>query len=142
MGGDCYSHAGSGGFNVSAVICGSRPNAEVAKNRRRPRVGPRGTPHSGMPSGTAIRGYFDARDNATGVSCGAGNSYRRSGNDRGTRRGEVITDRGAVVSEDFVACDKPLASVAGCTPMSAKRFTVACCMFGSGTGFETGKGLS
>src|SRR6516165_3637560 len=45
--------------------------------------------------------------------------------------GEVMTEIGGVVSVDFVARLSPVCSVAGCTPMSANRFTVACCMFGS-----------
>src|ERR1700694_1798863 len=42
--------------------------------------------------------------------------------------GEVIADVGAVVSVDFAAATSPAWIVAGCTPMSAKRLTVACCM--------------
>jgi hypothetical protein len=42
--------------------------------------------------------------------------------------GELMTDVGAVVSVDWAAATSPDRSVAGCTPMSASRFTVACCM--------------
>src|SRR5215470_19852646 len=43
--------------------------------------------------------------------------------------GDVIVEVGAVVSADAVAAVSPDISVAGCTfPMSANRFTVACCM--------------
>ena len=46
--------------------------------------------------------------------------------------GDVIVDVGGVVSVDCVAGASPDISVAGCTlPMSANRFTVACCMAGS-----------
>src|SRR5215813_3288821 len=46
--------------------------------------------------------------------------------------GEVIVDVGGVVSADCVAGVRPDISVAGCTlPMSANRFTVACCAAGS-----------
>lgn len=45
--------------------------------------------------------------------------------------GEVIVALGAVVSVDAVGRTSPLISVAGCTPMSAKRLTVACCIRGS-----------
>ena len=43
----------------------------------------------------------------------------------------MIVDVGGVVSVDAVAGVSPDISVAGCTPMSANRFTVACCMAGS-----------
>src|SRR5215471_14964099 len=42
--------------------------------------------------------------------------------------GDVIVEVGAVVSVDAVAAVTPDISVVGCTPMSANRFTVACCM--------------
>ena len=42
--------------------------------------------------------------------------------------GEVIVEVGGVVSVDAVAGVSPDISVVGCTPMSANRFTVACCM--------------
>ena len=45
--------------------------------------------------------------------------------------GEVMVAVGAVVSVDAVAATMPDWSVAGCTPMSANRLTVACCMFAS-----------
>ena len=42
---------------------------------------------------------------------------------------DVMADVGAVVSVDAVAAVKPDISVTGWTlPMSASRFTVACCM--------------
>ncbi len=40
--------------------------------------------------------------------------------------GSVITEVGGVKSVDCVAATNPDCSVAGCTPMSAKRLTVAC----------------
>src|SRR5262245_29755098 len=46
--------------------------------------------------------------------------------------GEVMVDVGAVVSMVLVAATSGEASVAGCAPRSAKRFTVACCMRLSG----------
>ncbi len=45
--------------------------------------------------------------------------------------GEVIVEVGAVVSVDWVAGARVASGVAGCTPMSAKTLTVACCAFGS-----------
>ena len=42
--------------------------------------------------------------------------------------GEMTSETGAVTSADAEAGTSPACSVAGCTPMSAKRFTVACCM--------------
>ena len=48
--------------------------------------------------------------------------------------GDVIADVGALVSVDAVAAVRPACSVAGCTPMSANRFTVACCIAESGVG--------
>src|SRR5262249_21465397 len=42
--------------------------------------------------------------------------------------GETIVEVGAVVSVDAVAATSPAWRVAGCTPMSANRFTVACCI--------------
>src|SRR6267378_2739366 len=42
----------------------------------------------------------------------------------------VVT--GGVVSVDFVAGTSPGCNVPGCTPISANRLTVACCMFRSG----------
>src|SRR5664279_1847475 len=48
--------------------------------------------------------------------------------------GAVIVDTGGVVSVDWDADCSPDCRVAGCTPMSAKRLTVACCMSGSGAG--------
>jgi hypothetical protein len=45
--------------------------------------------------------------------------------------GEVMLAVGGVVSADAVAGCNPAIRVAGCTPMSANRFTVACCMLGS-----------
>jgi hypothetical protein len=56
--------------------------------------------------------------------------------------GLVIMDTGGVVSVDACAVISPLCNVAGCTPISAKRFTVACCIFGSGAGVLNEKGLS
>ena len=47
--------------------------------------------------------------------------------------GEVMVDTGGVVSAEADAASNPACSVAGWTPMSANRFTVACCMFGSVT---------
>src|SRR5882762_3097558 len=46
--------------------------------------------------------------------------------------GYVIAADGATVSVDADAETRGGTSVAGCTPMSASRFTVACCMEGSG----------
>src|SRR5262249_58590171 len=45
--------------------------------------------------------------------------------------GAVIAAVGGVVSVEAVAATRPDCSVAGCTPMSARRLTVACCMLGS-----------
>ena len=45
--------------------------------------------------------------------------------------GEVIVDVGGVVSVDADAATSPASSVAGWAPMSASRFTVACCIVGS-----------
>jgi hypothetical protein len=42
--------------------------------------------------------------------------------------GEDITDLGGVVSVEGVAGTSPLCNVTGCTPISARRFTVACCI--------------
>jgi hypothetical protein len=42
--------------------------------------------------------------------------------------GEVIIDLGGVASVEAAASRSPLCRVAGCTPMSARRFTVACCI--------------
>ena len=41
---------------------------------------------------------------------------------------------GGVVSVDAVAGRNPAIRVTGCTPMSANRLTVACCMFASVAG--------
>ena len=48
--------------------------------------------------------------------------------------GEVIVEIGAAASVEPVAGVSPGRSVTGCTPMSAKRFTVACCIRMSDTG--------
>ena len=45
--------------------------------------------------------------------------------------GEVIVEVGGVVSVDAVVDVSPVISVAGCAPISARMFTVACCMTGS-----------
>ena len=45
--------------------------------------------------------------------------------------GEVMTEVGGVWSVEAVAATSPDWSVAGWTPMSANRFTVACCMLTS-----------
>src|SRR5208283_5779146 len=42
--------------------------------------------------------------------------------------GETIVELGGVVSVDAAAVVRPLWRVVGCTPMSAKRLTVACCI--------------
>src|SRR2546427_2569637 len=42
--------------------------------------------------------------------------------------GETIVDVGAVVSVDAVAATRPAVRLPGCTPMSANKLTVACCM--------------
>jgi hypothetical protein len=42
--------------------------------------------------------------------------------------GKVIVDRGGVASVEAVAGTRPVCSVAGCTSISARRFTVACCI--------------
>src|SRR4051794_16946738 len=49
--------------------------------------------------------------------------------------GDVIAEDGAVVSVDALAATSPAVRVAGCAPMSANRFTVACCIRGSGGRF-------
>ena len=41
---------------------------------------------------------------------------------------DVIEDDGAIVSVDAVVCTKPVCRLPACTPMSANRLTVACCM--------------
>ncbi len=46
--------------------------------------------------------------------------------------GDVMVDTGGVVSVDAVAGSRPGCSVVGCAFMSARMFTVACCMFASG----------
>jgi hypothetical protein len=46
---------------------------------------------------------------------------------------EMVTV-GAVVSVDALAANRPLISVAGCTPMSANRLMTSCCMLGSAAG--------
>src|SRR5262249_52776132 len=53
--------------------------------------------------------------------------------------GELIVETGGVVLVDFVAETSPEIRLCGCTPMSAKRFTVACCIEASG---ESPSGLS
>ena len=40
----------------------------------------------------------------------------------------VTVDVGAIVSLDALAARRPVIRLCGCTPMSANRFTVACCM--------------
>jgi hypothetical protein len=45
--------------------------------------------------------------------------------------GLVIVELGAVVSVDAETAVSPLIKVVACAPMSAKRFTVACCITGS-----------
>src|SRR5450755_485318 len=42
--------------------------------------------------------------------------------------GAVILETGAVTSVDAVAANNPVCKVAGCTPMSANRLIVACCI--------------
>ena len=44
--------------------------------------------------------------------------------------GEVIVAVGAVKSDDWEAAVKPACNVPGCTPISANKFTVACCISG------------
>ncbi|HTK77373.1 MAG TPA: hypothetical protein VL371_19065, partial [Gemmataceae bacterium] len=46
--------------------------------------------------------------------------------------GELIVEAGGVTSVEAVAVANPVWRPAGCTPMSANRFTVACCMARSG----------
>ena len=46
--------------------------------------------------------------------------------------GEVIVETGGVVSAEAVAVVSPVRMVAGWAPMSANRFTVACCIAVSG----------
>ena len=41
--------------------------------------------------------------------------------------GAVIVEDGGAVSVEAVAAERPACSVVGCDPMSASRFTVACC---------------
>ena len=48
--------------------------------------------------------------------------------------GEVITAVGAAASVLAVAVTSPVIRPYGCTPMSASRFTVACCIRESGAG--------
>ena len=43
-------------------------------------------------------------------------------------RGEVIVEVGASASVEAAAATRPDCRVAGCAPMSASRFTVACCI--------------
>jgi hypothetical protein len=50
--------------------------------------------------------------------------------------GEVMVEVGGVWSVEAVAGVKPVCNVAGWTPMSANKLTVACCMLGSGSGAE------
>ena len=51
--------------------------------------------------------------------------------------GEVIVEIGGVWSVDCVAAVRSDSSVADCTPMSASRLTVACCIAGSGGCWES-----
>src|ERR1700674_1268941 len=46
--------------------------------------------------------------------------------------GKVIEDVGATVSEEAEAVVRGDCNVAGCTPISANRLTVACCIEASG----------
>ena len=46
--------------------------------------------------------------------------------------GEVTADVGGVVSAEAVAATRPPCRLAGCAPMSASTFTVACCIARSG----------
>ena len=50
--------------------------------------------------------------------------------------GEVMVVVGAVWSVDSVASTRLLCRVEGCAPISASRFTVACCIVGSGGSSE------
>ena len=50
----------------------------------------------------------------------------------GINLGDVIVEDGGVVSVDADAAVSPEMRLAGCTPMSAKRLTVACSTFLSG----------
>ena len=56
--------------------------------------------------------------------------------------GDVMVDTGGKESVDAVAKVNPDWMLAGCTPISANRLTVACCMLLSGVGLENPKGLS
>jgi hypothetical protein len=44
----------------------------------------------------------------------------------------MIVEVGAVVSVDLGVATRPEVRAYGCTPISANKLTVACCMFGSG----------
>jgi hypothetical protein len=83
-----------------------------------------------VPVGAAISGDLDpANDAATRVRRGSEmvTCRRRVG----LGRGDVIVAVGAVVSVEADATTRPPTSAYGCTPMSAKRLTIACCMFRS-----------
>ncbi len=56
--------------------------------------------------------------------------------------GAEMVELGAVVSVDGEAAVRPLISVVACAPMSAKRFTVACCITGSGVAPDGGPALA
>ena len=101
----------------------------------RPHVRPVRAAGRAMPRRAAVYRNLDASDNA------AAEVRRRAADDdvvsllatsiRPT--GETIVELGAAESADAVAAISADCSVAGCAPMSANRFTVACCIARSGT---------
>ena len=106
------------------------------ENRRRERVRPALATARRVPRRAPVHRHLDPPDQAgVGVARRPVDHHREVDGQRRARRGrrDVRHRRRDVRRGRRPAPDRPSAS-AGCTPMSANRFTVACCMSGARVG--------
>ena len=134
--GHVHRGAGGRGLDVAAVVHCARLDLRGRAPMGDPRVAPRdrrvGVGHGGdgVPGGAAVGRDLDAGHHT--ATCIVADPLMVTA-DPFERlafcAGDVIVEVGAVASVDGVAAVSPAINEAGCTlPMSANRFTVACCM--------------
>ena len=120
---------GAGDLEVAAVVDGPREDRDAA--------GPAGVhaydhaprPVAGCQVSPAVDGNLDGADEARRrVGGGALDVTAMPAGTVAPFAGDVMPETGGAASADADAGSRPACSVAGWAPMSASRFTVACCM--------------
>ena len=127
---DGHGHAGGRRAEVAAVVGGAAEQRDRARRPRRPAVSPRLAAGGRVPAWRRRRprprrrrrGRRRRRSRCPDLTVGRWRDGRAVGRrgDRGGRRPSCRVEA--------VAAPRPACSVAGWTPMSASRLTVACCI--------------